>query len=97
MEDVFNKYQNEIIRFKELPENKRSKFAFIAIDHESGEIVIEKNLKRLHGILNENGMLNKMISHQGYNYKLYSNFQNKKKRESCLNITVFSKVPLAMH
>lgn len=94
MEDVFNKYETEIIRFKELPENKRSKFAFIAIDHESGEIAIEKNLKRLHVILNENGMLSKMISHQGYNYKLYSNFQNKKKRESCLNITIFSKVPL---
>lgn len=63
MEDVFNKYQIEIIIIKESAEIKRSKFAFIAIYHESGEIAIGKNLKRLHAILNENGMFNKMISH----------------------------------
>lgn len=95
IEDVSKRYNDELKEYKKnQPQNILLNKASVLIEHKNGQIIIAKNIKLLHAKLSEMGILNKMMSLQGYDYTLFSIFENKKKREACMDYSVFSKIPI---
>jgi hypothetical protein len=86
------RYKREFEEFRSLPSNKRSKFAFAVINHKTEEIVIKKSMRLLHTILLADGVLNKMISPQKYDYTKPENFY--KKMNACENYMLIKKIDL---
>lgn len=94
VEDFAVKYEKELSDFKKLLIGTRIKFCYAIINNKTDEVIIEKNMKLLYSKLNERGILNKMLSHQNYDYTSFNNFNKSKKLESCRNYTVIKKIPV---
>lgn len=48
----------------------------------------------LHSQLLEKGILDRMMSLEGYDYAKINNFKKNEKTECCINYTVLRKIPL---
>ena len=91
-EELLIQYKNEFEEFRSQPSNKRSKFAFAVINNKTEEIVIKKSMKLLHSMLLADGILNKMISPQQYDYTKSENLY--RKMNACENYTLIKKIDL---